>query len=475
MLVATAVLAGTAGATSGGSIDASFGSGGKVVVDYGAQAFFQGLAIQPDGKILAAGGVSDTAGRPSTGLLARFNIDGSPDTSFDGDGRVMVPFVAYRGAVGLQRDGTILFAGGISNGSAGTDMSLSRFNTDGSLDTTFGNGGRVETDIDNRFDVAYEVVQEPDGKIVVVGQTIAGSNSDIVVARYTQDGRIDPTFAGDGTLTSDWGKFDVPQGVAVTPSGAIVVGGYSEDPNGMNGVVVLARYTADGRPDPTFAGDGILVTGNAAENYAGGVALQSDGRMVLAAGAKFTIERYTQDGHLDPTFGDHGRSTGAVAGYAVARAVAVQPNGKIVVSGWTTGAQGYVFVAARLLPRGTIDPAFASSAEAAPDIAGSGLPTAVALEPDSRIVAAGFSWTASTEHGALVRYLPGSCSIPAVAGKKLATARTRIAAGNCRVGTIGTAASKRVAKGLVISQTPTAGREAADWALVNLVVSRGPK
>lgn len=480
-LVTAAVLASAGAAGTGGNLDPSFGAGGKVIVDYGAYEYFESAVVQPDGRILAAGGTSASGGRSNAGLLVRLNPDGSTDTSFGGDGRMITPSIAYRGAVGLQRDGKILFAGGVTNfGGTGMDIALARFNSDGSPDTSFGVSGRVETDIDRRYDMPYQVLQAPDAKIVLVGQTIAGSNSDIVVARYTADGRLDPTFAGDGTLTSDWGNFDVPKGAVVTASGAILVGGFSEDAHGSSGVVVVARYTADGQPDPTFAGDGVLVTENAADNNAGGVAVQPDGKLLLAAGDKFTIRRYLPDGRADPSFGSGGIVVGRFAEHAVARAVAVQPNGKVVVFGSLvpTDGRGDVFTVARLLPGGAADPSFRTDPALAPDLGGgySGYPEAVALAPDGRIVVAGFAWKGSSDNnGVVVRYQPGTCSVPSVTGNKLTRARARIAAGNCRVGRVQTVASKRVGAGLVVSQSRRAGQEAADWAFVDLVVSRGQK
>src|SRR5688572_19568099 len=140
-----------------GSLDLSFGNGGKVTTSIGGQFdFARAVAIQSDGKIVVAGsaafGVDDFA-------LARYNPDGSPDTSFDGDGKVSTPFgittdVIY--AMAIQPDGKIIAAG--SSGAAsvgGTDFALARYNTDGSLDTSFDGDGKVTTDMGSGVDAAY--------------------------------------------------------------------------------------------------------------------------------------------------------------------------------------------------------------------------------------------------------------------------------------------------------------------------------
>jgi uncharacterized delta-60 repeat protein len=198
--------------------------------------------------------------------LARYNADGSLDTSFDGDGKVTTAIgastdVGY--SVIQQADGKLVVAGYSWNGS-NDDVALVRYNTDGSLDTGFDGDGKVTTAIGTGYDEGYSVIQQADGKLVVAGTSYNGSSNDFALVRYNADGSLDASFDGDGIVTTAIGAAnDYAQSVIQQADGKLVVAGYSH--NGSDSDVALVRYNADGSLDTGFDGDGKVTTAIGAE------------------------------------------------------------------------------------------------------------------------------------------------------------------------------------------------------------------
>ena len=206
----------------------------------------QAVALQPDGKIIAAGSSDGTF------ALARYTPDSALDSSFGSRGTVTTPFgrgSAYASALALAPDGRIVAAG-----VAGSEFALARYNADGSLDTSFGDGGKVTTGFDPADvtdDRVAEIVLQPDGKIVAAGTIYNGSNYDFALARYDPDGSLDSGFGAGGTVTTALGpNHDFASALALQPDGKIVVGGLSEQLSGDG--FALARYNADGSLDMNF-------------------------------------------------------------------------------------------------------------------------------------------------------------------------------------------------------------------------------
>jgi len=313
-----------------GSLDSSFNGDGKATTDFGGSDDAHGVAIQPDGKIVAGG-------RGTTGddfALARYNRDGSLDTSFDGDGKVSTDFGGFDGAFGgvaIQPDGKILAAGFTA---AGDDFALARYNRDGSLDTSFDGDGKVTTDFGG-LDLAFGVAIQPDGGIVAAGA--AGGDDFFALARYNRDGSLDTNFDGDGKVTTDFGGFDQALEIAIQPNGSIVTAGRTVA-SGTTGDddFALARYNRDGSLDTSFEGDGKVTTDFGASDQAFGVAIQPNRKIVAAgfAGDDFALARYNRDGSLDTSFNGDGKVTTDFGGPSdVAFGVAIQPDGGIVAAG----------------------------------------------------------------------------------------------------------------------------------------------
>jgi len=252
----------------------------------------------------------------------------------------------------------------------------------GDLDPSFGTGGTVTTAFTGGG-FASAVAIQGDGKIVVVGSAAGSSGKgEFAVARYGTDGSLDPTFDGDGMVTTPIaGGGDEATSVAIQPNGRIVVAGTDSRER-----FAVVRYRADGSLDATFGGDGIVRTNLTRGDDIGlDMALQPDGKIVVAGPAgspsRFALVRYRRDGSLDETFGDGGEVFGR---RGILRALALQPDGRIVV----TGYDAYGLTVARYLPDGTPDPAFGEGG-AVRRVAIEIFPLEVAVQPNGRILVGG--------------------------------------------------------------------------------------
>jgi len=269
-----------------GTLDSSFGSAGKVVTDFfGSIDRAAGLVVQSDGKIVAAGFANSGA----NGLdfaVARYQTDGSLDLTFGVGGKVTADFFGgldIGNGIAIQSDGRMVIAGNafIGSGSNFNDFGLLRLNTDGSLDATFGAGGKVHTDF-GEVDEAAGLVLQPDGGIVLAGRSAAGGSVNFGLARYNTTGALDPSFGvGGKVLTVFPGGLSEASAVVIQPNGKIVAAGrYVVS---LFSQFALARYNSNGSLDPSFGAGGLVTT-----DFAGmtdnclGLALQLDGKLVAA-------------------------------------------------------------------------------------------------------------------------------------------------------------------------------------------------
>jgi len=300
-----------------GVLDAGFGSGGKVTTTFGSTAdLAQGVALQPDGRIVVAGSSGYPQQRDEAFALARYNVDGSLDLGFGTGGKVTTKFSSpgddSARALVLQPDGKIVLIGSdfVATREGASDFALARYDIDGSLDRTFGTGGKVTTTFGSGSDLANAAVLQPDGKLVVAGYTYVGGvagQSYFALARYRTDGTLDPSFGSGGRVTTDFG----PGGgsawaAALQPDGKILAAG-----TGPGGTFALARYRTDGTLDPSFGTGGTVTTpvGLRDEGFANALALGPAG-LVVAGGwsssctyQDFELARYMPDGSLDASFG----------------------------------------------------------------------------------------------------------------------------------------------------------------------------
>ncbi len=409
-LVACALVLALVGEAQGapGDLDSSFAGDGKQTTDF-AGGFDAGtaLAVQGDGKIVVAGSArkSDTPGSDSDFALARYDVDGSLDRSFSGDGRQTTDFVGnddVGNAVVVQPDGKIVVAG-----SSEYDFAVARYHADGTLDSTFGNAGKQTTDFGDGVDAGRAMALQTDGKIVVAGS----SHDDFAVARYNADGSLDSSFSGDGKQTTRFGGWG--RAVAVQADGKIVVAGSSYQGLATGDDFAVARYNADGSLDGSFSADGKQTTDFAANNdYGNAVAMQSDGKIVVGGAERegFAVARYDAQGSLDSSFsGDGKQTTRFSSGRDVATAVALQADGKIVVAGFGPGD----FALARYSADGSLDSSFSGDGRQTTDFGNEDFANTVAVQRDGKIVAAGFSGALAGDF-ALARYDGGSPPPPPI-------------------------------------------------------------
>lgn len=335
-----------------GTIDQSFGTSGQA--DFAFTGVVsnspQGVAVQPDGRIVVVGFVS-TNSRDDC-AVARYNPDGTLDRTFGTGGRVIVDFASAsaRGwAVALQPGGEIVVAGQAAfprGVSFDNDFALARLSAAGAVEPAFGSGGTTHTNIGGDADWAYGVRIQSDGKIVLAGHAAVdgGSDPDVGLARYNANGTLDTSFGhNDGIVKTDLGMGNVWNeafDLVIQPDGKIVIAGQGHV--GGNFQFLLARFTAGGSSDVTFGSSGVSSTPFTTQgDVARGLALQSDGKIIVAGRAAFLgssdfgLARYTTSGALDPSFGTGGTvSIDFTGGSDGAEAVAVQSDGKIVAAGF---------------------------------------------------------------------------------------------------------------------------------------------
>jgi uncharacterized delta-60 repeat protein len=418
--------------STGGLLDPTFGSGGQVLSSLASSYDnANAVAVQPDGKIVIAG-------TPNF-LVARYNADGSLDAGFGAGGHTVTSFngfndQAWAVAVQPQADGTdkIVVAGitTITVKSKRTTSyydlyALARYNADGTLDTTFGNNGKVTTDLGSSSWV-YAMAVDGAGRIVVAGETGGGAAE---LVRYSPNGALDASFGSGGKLVTSmyFGTAVGQERLALQPDGKIDLAGTQANPANSTAQFVVARFNANGTADSSFGSSGVTTTPLGAGENLGGIAIQGDGKIVVDGGVNFIgvrgstlyLLRYNPDGTPDAGFGSNGVAADPFPSLSAIQpwgsGVAVQSDGRIVACGLLNRpSQPGVFAAARVNPDGSVDTGYGNGGWATVLVGYNGdRPQASALEPDGRLVVAGYANpTANFSNDvALVRILPSAPQI----------------------------------------------------------------
>jgi uncharacterized delta-60 repeat protein len=373
------------------------------------------MAVQSDNKIVVVGFANNGANNDFA--VVRYNSNGTLDTNFNGTGKVITPIgtgddTAF--GVALQSDGKIVAVGRSNNGS-NYDFGVVRYNTNGTLDTSFSTDGKLTTAMGTESDTAFGVAIQSDGKIVVSGRADTGTTTDFGVARYTTNGTLDTSFSSDGKLTTAIGTGnETGYCVAIQADGKIVVAGTSE--GASNDDIAVARYTTNGTLDTTFSGDGKVTAAIGTGDDSGkSVKLQSDGNIVVAGDSHngsnidFAVVRFTTNGILDTSFNGTGKVTTAIgSGDDSADGMTLQDDGKILLAGNSYNGSNEDFAVVRYATNGILDTTFYGTGKVTTSI-GSGVDIAyaVAMQSDGKIAVAGESHNGSNEDFALVLYESG--------------------------------------------------------------------
>ena len=350
-----------------GTLDAGFGTGGKVVTGFAAQGGADqahAVALQPDGKILVGGSIA-TTGTDLDFLLVRYNADGTLDAGFGNGGKVVTSFGSSTDrihAILVQDDGRIVVGGDSDQGSSasGVDFALARYNANGTLDASFGSGGKVLTAVRSQSarDSIYAMTWQQVGnqkRLVAVG-----GEGDFAAVRYLTDGSLDAGFGAGGKVGAVFGStIGAARAVVATPQGQLVLAGAS-----MNDVA-LARLNADGTLDAGFGNGGRVVSALSATNWDEATALvrQADGKLIVGgwvyegagSAGNFAVLRFDADGSADTTFGTAGRVVTPVAAPLqrdAGRALALQvderiPTVRVLQAGEASKDGGYQFALLR--------------------------------------------------------------------------------------------------------------------------------
>ena len=396
-LFATLALAGACGmlalpsvaSAAAGDLDPSFSGNG---IAYGApRSGTWHVAVDSKNRILTVAG-SD--------VVTRFLPNGKLDTSFSGNGLARVPFSTD--SIAVDARGRVIVGGGAEvpgntdhRHGFGSGFAVARLKANGKLDPSFSGNGAVVTQIGGSLsDGVNAVAVDQQGRIVAAGTSGARhyGSTEFAVARYLANGKPDNSFSGDGQTRTRFPN-DVDsytKGLALDSKGRIVVAG-------AGGGIAVARYTPAGNLDRAFSQDGMLIADLPTYNAAETVAVDGLDRVVVGADNEngFAILRYRPNGTVDRTFSGDGVASTGTFGHDVALnyGLAIDDEGRIVVSGsaWTNSVGGnrVVFALARLTPQGKLDPSFSQDGLVTTSIGREAWGRGLALDSRGRILVAG--------------------------------------------------------------------------------------
>lgn len=382
-------------------LDDTFSDDGMVIMNGENDAsYVWDIALQPDGKILTAG----------SGRIHRFHPDGTPDESFGTDGVGFSNYSYFNNtAIALQDDGKIITAGYDNNL---YDYMLARFNADGELDTSFGDAGILIEQV-GTIDKCNGLILQPDSTIIIAGS----SDSKLSMLRFNNDGTLDTTFGEDGKVVASFEDQIVNiQDAVLLDDGKIILAGSIW----VEGVLhfLLSRFNADGTLDESFATGGYTTTGFESEYYqAFDVAIQTDEKLIIAgyigfSNRDFGMVRYYPDGSIDTEFGDDGVViTDGFGEEDQINEITIQPDGKIIAAGYCKNGFYTEFAAAKYNIDGSLDNTFGEAGILTTEFGGYGDQAySVELQPDGKIITGGSTYSATETGNDLVmaRYDPST-------------------------------------------------------------------
>jgi uncharacterized delta-60 repeat protein len=389
-----------------GDLDPTFDTDGIVTTPLSTTGdLAYAVTVQPDGRIVAVGYASN--GSNVDFAVVRYRRDGSLDPTFDHDGIVTTPIGTgddYAKGVAIQSDGKIIVAG-YADGPSNRDVALARYKSNGSLDPTFDQDGIVLQALSSYDDVVRGMALMRDGRIVVGGYSYNGSSNDFMAARFKPSGALDSTFDGDGfAMQSITSGSDVGNAVAVQPDGRVLVAGNT--PTGQGGDMTVVRFTTKGALDTQFGTGGVFTEDvNDSPDSADSMALLPNGKIVVGGQSEgwLTVIRISSNGTAEPGWEAQIRRDFASSPNDFAGALAVQPDGRIVAAGGLYEG-GYALMVARFLPNGEIDTSISNLGWVS-RTNGAWVAFGVALQQDGKIVTAGYTDDGSQTDMGLTRLI----------------------------------------------------------------------
>lgn len=385
--------------TSAGTLDRNFNKSGKIIIAAGNTARAYSIAVQKDGKIIAAG-VSQNANADI--LVLRYTTDGKPDKTFGAKGKIVIDLGGdeYVNAITLQSDGKILIAGKVSSLNGG-DFLVMRLKTNGTPDSTFGTNGITKTDVANNADEAKAIGILSTGRIVVAGSASNGSQSSFGLIRLTDKGIIDNGFGTNGKVVTDFGGDEIANSLVVQTDDKIIVSGYTGDIASHDFLTI--RYRTTGIIDNSFGDNGkALMDFSTNDDFAYGLALQRNGKIIVAGSTKvfgttsssIAIVQYKTNGKPDSTFGVNGIITTNIA--SAISAVDVGQGGKIIVGGYVFNSQDSDVALLRYTLNGQLDTTFGTHGKVATDFGlNNDFAYALKIQKDNKIAIAGYTTNAN--------------------------------------------------------------------------------
>lgn len=349
-----------------GTIDATFGNNGKTVVPVSTGSdFIWATAIYPDGKILL-GGASHN-GADYDFAFVRLNSNGLIDNTFGVNGIKTLSMGTTNDritSIAIRSDGKIV-AGGYSESGTTWAYAILRLNSNGSIDTGFGQNGFAKQLIGDTYFYCVGMTLQPDNKIVVAGSAWNGTDYDLAAVRFTENGTLDNTFSSDGISSKNFaGTNDYAHSCSLLPDGRIVVAGQMATSNA--GFMMVMRLNADGSLDNSLIPNGAsTLTFTQGKSSAQNIAIASDNSMWLVGSVynglnwDIAIGKMTSAGQYDGKFGNNGTLIMTIGNNDdYGQQILIQPDGKLMIGGYTENATESDFLFIRLNANGTIDNTF---------------------------------------------------------------------------------------------------------------------
>lgn len=412
------------------SLDANFGNNGKVKHSFDVfNDSSGGVTIQSDGKILVCG-INDFTINGNV-YLTRYESDGSLDVGFGNSGIVVTPLITESDGVRIMKllpDGKILVTSStsISNNVNFFDFATMRFNANGSVDTTFGVNGLVQTDINNAGNYANGIEIQSDGKIIVAGNTYIDNSTNVTttLVRYFADGEIDTSFGTQGVVTLNLLAPDTSQfvwDIKILLDDSILLGittNVFETFEFLRNMAIL-KLTSNGVLDSSFGVNGSVISDFGAQDvlcaideFQGNIFMSGFSRY---PGYKMIISKYTAQGILDQTFGNNGKvitNKDAFSTYDGLLGMKVLPNGKILCSGWTGDNSAKDALLIQFNSDGSIDTGFNQTGYMITDFDSSENSNfSFAIQDDGKILCTGWTKFEDYQDSTLVRYQLSNLSV----------------------------------------------------------------